>query len=79
MTKVKSNDFWINPNITNKQKMCLMTFQTGQYMGHARKQLFFIEETYPLKTCPICNTTNAYTWLHLLRKCKQHMHALITK
>jgi hypothetical protein len=49
-------------------------------MGHAWKQLLFGKEVYPLKTCPICNSSDAYTWLHVLLKCKQqHIHALITK
>ena len=49
-------------------------------MGHARKQLFFGREAYPSNTCPICNSSYAYTWLHVLLKCKQqHIHALITK
>ena len=78
--KILSNDFWTNPAITYKQKTCLIKFQTGQYMGHARKQLFFGREAFPSRTCPICNSTDAETWLHVLLKCKQqHIHALITK
>ena len=49
-------------------------------MGHARKQLFFGREAFPSRTCPICNSTDGDTWLHVLLKCKQqHIHALITK
>jgi hypothetical protein len=49
-------------------------------MGHIHKQLFFGREAYPSKTCPICNSLDAYTWLHVLLKCKQqHIHALIIK
>ena len=49
-------------------------------MGHARKQLFFGKEAFPSRTCPICNSTDADTWLYILLKCKQqHIHALITK
>jgi hypothetical protein len=49
-------------------------------MGHARKLLFFGRGAYPLYTCPICNSLDAYTWSHVLLKCKQqHIHALITK
>ena len=49
-------------------------------MGHAQKQLFLGREAYPSKTCLICNSPNAVTWLHVLLKCKQqHIHALITK
>ena len=75
-----SNDFWNNPTITNKQKTCLIKFRTGQYMEHARKQLFFGRIAYPSHTCPICNSLDAGTWLHVLLNCKQqHIHALITK
>jgi hypothetical protein len=69
--KIISNDFSQNPTITDKQKACLIKFRTGQYMGHARKQLFFGREAYPLNTCPICNSSNADTWLHVLLKCKR--------
>ena len=49
-------------------------------MGHAQNQLFFGREAYPSNTGPICNSSNACTWLHLLLKCKQqHIHALITR
>ena len=49
-------------------------------MGHARKQIFFGREAFPSRTCPICNSTDADTWLHVLLKCKQQrIHALITK
>ena len=48
-------------------------------MGHARKQLFFGRIAYPSHTCPICQSHEADTWLHVLLKCKQqHIHALIT-
>ena len=47
-------------------------------MRHARKQLFFSREAYPSNTWPICNSPNANTWLHVLLKCKQHNHVLIT-
>ena len=78
--KTLSNDFWTNPNVTRKQKTCSIIFQIGQYMGHARKQLFYGRETFPSRTCPTCNSTDANTWLHVLLKCKQqHIHALITK
>ena len=77
--KVMSNDFWNKLIITNKQKICLVKFRTGQYMGHARKQLFFGRNAYPSSTCPICNSLEVDTWLHVLLKCKQqHIHALLT-
>ena len=48
-------------------------------MGQARKQLFFGRTAYPSHTCPICHSTEADTWLHVLLTCKQqHIHALIT-
>jgi hypothetical protein len=68
--KILSNDFWTNPALTDKQKTCLIKFRTGQYMGHARKQLFFGREAFPSRTCPICNSTDADTWLHVPLKCK---------
>jgi hypothetical protein len=78
--KILSNDFWTNLTVTYKQKTCLIKLCTGQYMGHARKQLFFGKEAFPSRTCPICNSTNADTWIHVLLKWKQqHIHALITK
>jgi hypothetical protein len=46
MDKALSNDFWDNPIITDLQKTCLVKFQTGQYMGHARKQLLFGRNAY---------------------------------
>jgi hypothetical protein len=46
-----SNDFRNNPAITDKQKTCLVKFRTGQYMGHARKQLLFGRNAYPSNTC----------------------------
>ena len=68
------------PLLQSNKKACLIKLQTGQYMNHARKQLFFCNETYPSKTCPICNLSNANTWLHVLFKCKyQHIHALLKK
>ena len=50
--KTLSNNFWTNPSITDKQKTCLVKFQTGQYMGHARKQLFFWHRSLPIKNVP---------------------------
>ena len=78
--KAPSNDFWNRQVITDKQKTCSIKFRTRQYMGHARKQLFFGRDAYPSNTCPIRNSSEADTWLYILLKCKQqHIHALITK
>ena len=78
--KELSNEFWTNPNITDKQKSCLIKFRTGTYMGQARKQLFFGRQRYPTITCPICNSYEPDTWLHVLLKCRQqHIHSLHVK
>jgi ribonuclease HI len=75
--KELSNDFWANPLITDKQKSCLIKFRTCTYMGNARKQLFFGHHQYPSITCPICNSNEPDTWLHVLLKCQQqHIHSL---
>ena len=42
-----SNKFWNNPTITYSQKTSLLKFRTGQYMGNARKQLFFGIQRFP--------------------------------
>ncbi len=42
-----SNKFWTNPAITDSQKTTLLKFRTGQYMGSARKQLFFGIQRFP--------------------------------
>ena len=75
-----SNEYWTNKHITDSQKTCLLKLRHGQYMGNARKQLFFGRETYPSITCSICNSLEPDTWLHVLLNCKQsHIHALQTK
>ena len=75
-----SNKFWTNKNITDSQKTCLLKLRHGQNMGTARIKLFFGREGFPSITCPICNSSNLDTWLHVLLKCKQHhIHALYTK
>ena len=75
--KQLSNEFWDNPSITDKQKSCLIKFCTGTYMGNARKQMFFGHQRYPSITCPICNSNEPDTWLHVLLSCKQqHIYSL---
>jgi hypothetical protein len=75
-----SNEFWENPEVTDKKKSCLIKFRTSTYMGNARKQLFFGRQTYPSITCPICNSYELDTWLHVLLNCKQqHIHSLHVK
>ena len=61
-----SNDFWNNKNITDFQKTCLLKLRHGQYMGNARKQLFFGREAFPSITCSICDSIDPDTWLHVL-------------
>ena len=72
-----SNEYWTNKHIIDSQKTCLLKLRHGQYMGNARKQLFFGRETYPSITCSICNSLEPDTWLHVLLNCRQsHIHAL---
>ena len=42
-----SNEYWTNKYITNSQKTCLLKLRYGQYMGNARKQLFFGRKPTP--------------------------------
>ena len=75
-----STNFWKNPIISDSQITCLIKFRTGQYMGNARKQLFFGIDRFPSITCPICASTDPDTWLHVLLKCQNHhIHSLIVK
>ena len=67
MDKQKHNKF---------SKKCLLKLRHGQYMGNAKKQLFFGKEAFLSITCPICNPPDPDTWLHVLLECKQHhIHA----
>ena len=75
-----SNKYWTNKHITDSQKTCLLKLRHGQYMGNARKQLFFGREIYPSITCSIYNSLELDTWLHVLLNCRQsHIHAFHTK
>ena len=75
-----SNKFWHNPIITYAQTINILKSRTRQYMGNARKQLFFGRERFSSITCPICNSTDADTWLHVLLKCTHHhIHAIRAK
>jgi hypothetical protein len=49
-----STNFWTHPAITDSQITCLLKFRYNQYMGNARKQLFFGPTLYPSITCSIC-------------------------
>ena len=75
-----SNEYWTNKQITNSQKTCILKLQHGQYIGNARKQLFFGREAYPPITCSIYNSLEPDTWLHVLLNCRQsYIHALRIK
>ena len=41
-------------------------------MGNTMKQLYFGREAFPSITCPVWNSPNHDTWLHVLLKCKRH-------
>ena len=75
-----SNEYWTNKHITYSQETCLLKLRHGQYMGNARKQLFFGRVAYPSITCFICDSLEPNTWLYMLLNCRQsHIHALRTK
>ena len=75
-----SNEFSENSAITDKQKSCLIKFCTETYMRNARKRMFFGRERFSSITCPICNSREPDTWLHLLLTCQQqHIHSLRVK
>ena len=75
-----SNTLWTNPTITDAQKTNILKFRIGQYMGNARKQLFFGRERFSSITYSICNSEDADTWLHVLQKCNHHhIHAIRVK
>ena len=49
-------------------------------MGQAKKQTFFGRQRFPTITCPICNSYEPDTWLHVLLTCRQqHIHSLHVK
>ena len=75
-----SNEYWTNKCIIDSKKTCLLKLQHGQYMGNAKKQLFFGRKVYSSITCSIYNSLELDTWLHVLFNCKQsHIHAFGTK
>ena len=77
--KISSNTFWNNPQISEKKIKQLIKFRTNQYMGNARKHLFW-PLRYPTITCSLCNTNFVNTWPHVLLSCPQpHLHALRIK
>jgi hypothetical protein len=71
-----SNDFWTNPTVTDSQITQLLKFRYGQYMGNARKHLFW-SELFPNINCSLCRMTQPDTWLHILLCCTEpHIHKL---
>jgi ribonuclease HI len=75
-----STNFWTHPSITDSQRTCILKFRYNQYMGNARKQLFFGPTLFPQITYSLCNSTEPDTWKHVLLSCtQQHLHALRIK
>jgi hypothetical protein len=60
-----SNNLWTNPTITDVQITQFLKFRYGQYMGNARKHLFW-NELFPNINCSLCRIIQPDTWLHLL-------------
>jgi hypothetical protein len=67
--KKKFTYFWNNPIIIDAKKTCIFKFKYNQYIGNARKQLFFGPELYPTIPCLICNSPEPNTWKHVLLSC----------
>jgi hypothetical protein len=55
-----SNNFWTNPIVTDSQITQLLKFRYGQYMGNARKHLFW-NELFPNINCSLCRMIQPYT------------------
>jgi hypothetical protein len=71
-----SNKFWTNPTVTDSQITQLLKFRYGQYMGNARKHLFW-SELFPNINCSLCRMIQPDTWLHILLCCKEpNIHKL---
>jgi hypothetical protein len=71
-----SNNFWTNPTVTDSQITQLLKFRYGQYMGNARKHLFW-NELFPNINCSLCRMIQPDTWLHILLCYKEpHIHKL---
>jgi hypothetical protein len=71
-----SNNLWTNPIITDTQITQLLKFRYGQYMGNARKHLFW-NELFPNINCSLCRIIQPDTWLHLLLcSTEPHIHKL---
>ena len=71
-----SNNFWTNPTITDSQIIQFLKFRYGQYMGNARKHLFW-SELFPNINYSLCRMTQPDTWLHILQcYTEPHIHKL---
>jgi hypothetical protein len=71
-----SNNFWTNPMIRDTQITQILKFRYGQYMGNARKHLFW-SEFFSNVNCSLCRMIQPDTWLHLLLCCTEpHIYKL---
>jgi hypothetical protein len=53
-----STNFWTHPSITDPQRTCILKFRYNQYMGNARKQLFFGPTLFPQIPVPYVTLLN---------------------
>jgi hypothetical protein len=71
-----SNNFWTNPAVTDSQITQLLKFRYGQYMGNARKHLFW-NELYPNINClKKQNDTTRYMATYTTMLHRAHIHKL---
>jgi ribonuclease HI len=70
-----SKNLWTNPAVTDLQITQLLKFRYGQYMGNARKHLFW-NNLFPNINCLLCRMIQPDTWLHILLCTEPHIHKL---
>jgi hypothetical protein len=70
-----SKNLWTNPAVTDLQITQLLKFRYGQYMGNARKHLFW-NNLFPNINCSLCRMIQPDTWLHILLCTEPHIHKL---
>jgi len=64
-------------NFGKTQIKQLLKLRTNQYMGNARKQLFFGNIRFLNINCTLCTLNEVDTWKHVLLTCtEQHIHTL---
>jgi hypothetical protein len=74
-----SNDFRDNKLIMDSQITQLLKFRTGQYMGNARKHIFY-PNLFQNANYTLCHTQSIDTWPHLLLACPEpNIHKLRIK